>query len=220
MSNPLPAELARLLHAGDPAERDEAWAGLVRSCTNPILRVARSLGGDHDAVMDRYAFVLERLRDDDYRRLRAYDRPGAGEFGLWLLVVARRLCLDHYRHRYGRPRPRPGHGAEANPRIRRHLVDLMADRVDPAALPDPSSAAPDTDLERAERARKLESAIGTLAPRDRLLIRLRFDEELSAREITALMQFPTLFHVYRRLDVVLRSLRHALRSAGLEEVDP
>ena len=78
----MPPELARLL-AAPPGERDEAWAQFLRAVSAPLLRVARSFGGDHDAVMDRYAFVLDQLRADDCRKLRAYDRPGAGDFTLW-----------------------------------------------------------------------------------------------------------------------------------------
>jgi DNA-directed RNA polymerase specialized sigma24 family protein len=52
--------------------------------------------------MDGYAYVLEALRSDDYRRLRAYAADGRSKFSTWLVVVARRLCLDlHLR----RPRP-------------------------------------------------------------------------------------------------------------------
>jgi RNA polymerase sigma factor (sigma-70 family) len=182
-----------------------------------MLRVARSLGGDHDAVMDRYAFVLDQLRQDDYRRLRAFVRPGAGDFVLWLVVVTRRLCLDHHRMRYGRSR---SHGAEGSSdesrRTRRRLIDLVGERVDPADLADATGDAPDELLMRVERERKLQAALTALEPRDRLLVRLRFSESLSAREIGDLMRFPTVFHVYRRLDLVLRTLRDALLRAGLD----
>jgi hypothetical protein len=103
-----PAELVTLLAADTDSARDEAWAAFVHAFTATILRTARSLGGDADSAMDRYAFVLDRLHEDDCRRLRAYVRPGAGEFILWLAVVVRRLCLDHYRERYGRARPSAG----------------------------------------------------------------------------------------------------------------
>jgi RNA polymerase sigma factor (sigma-70 family) len=194
------------------AGREDAWAAFVRAHTDWILRAARLLGGDQDSVMDRYAFILDRLREDDCRRLRAYVRPGAGEFTLWLMVVARRLCLDHYRERYGRA----GHGAAPARAGRRRLVDLVADRTDPAMLADPSHAAPDEVLARSERAQALERALQGLPPADRLLLRFRFSQDLPAREIARLMGFPTVFHVYRRLDKVLRELRGTLTGMGLE----
>jgi RNA polymerase sigma factor (sigma-70 family) len=211
-----PAELAALLASASGAEREQAWAAFVRAYTPTVLRVARSLGGDSDGVMDRYAFVLDRLREDDHRRLRAYVRPAAGDFTLWLVVVVRRLCLDHYRERYGRSRRDDGPDERARRTSRRRLVDLVADRTDPEVLAASGSAAPDEALVRAERTEALTGALAALPASDRLLLRLRFVEDLSGREIAALMRFPTLFHVYRRLDKVLRQLREALHRAGLE----
>jgi RNA polymerase sigma factor (sigma-70 family) len=212
----MPPELARLL-AASAADRDDAWAHFLRAVSAPLLRVARSLGGDHDAVMDRYAYMLDQLRADDYRKLRAYDRPGAGDFTLWLIVVARRLCLDHYRTRYGRARQDHGSSISAgvDRRARRRLVDLVGDEVEPEAIASRGEA-PDEAVLRDERRRTLGAALEALDPRDRLLLRLRFAEEMSAREIGELMRFPTIFHVYRRLDAVLRMLRDHLSRAGLD----
>jgi len=212
-----PAELAALLAASSAPGRDEAWARFVHAHTPLMIRVTRSLGGDADAAMDRYAYVLERLREDDCRRLRAYVRPHAGEFSLWLIVVVRRLCLDHYRERYGRA-SRTGTaeaGAGADRAGRRRLVDLVADRTDPSLLAS-SRLAPDEELARRERLDALSAALERLAPTDQLLLRLRFGEDLPAREIAQTMRFPTLFHVYRRIDKVLRELRAALGALGVE----
>jgi RNA polymerase sigma factor (sigma-70 family) len=172
--------------------------------------------------MDRYAFVLEQLGEDDFRRLRAYQRPEAGDFSLWLIVVTRRLCLDHYRHRYGRVRgdASQAHYSDPGRTSRRRLVDLVRDEVDPESLAAPAGARPDEELATAERSRALAGALEELGPRDRLLLRLRFSEELPVRDIAKLMQFPTLFHVYRRLDAVLKVLRGALGKAGMEGVEP
>jgi RNA polymerase sigma factor (sigma-70 family) len=211
-----PAELATLLAAETEGEREHAWAGFARAHTPTILRVARSLGGDADLAMDRYAFVLERLREDDCRRLRSYLRPGAGDFALWLVVVVRRLCLDHHRSRYGRSRTHSGPDQHADRASRRRLVDLVADRTDPALLTAAPGEAPDEQLLRAERMGALGTALAGLPATDRLLLRLRFAEDLSAREIAGVMRFPTLFHVYRRLDKVLAALRAALHRSGIE----
>ena len=217
----MPPELARLL-AAPPSQRDNAWAAFLQTFSGPLLRVARSLGGDHDAVMDRYAHVLDQLRSDDYRRLRAYDRPGAGDFVLWLVVVARRLCLDHHRIRYGRARQQPGGAGESQDarRTRRRLVDLVGAEIDPAVLASRHGDAPDEIVVRMERTQAVDAALAGLDPRDRLLVRLRFAEDMSAREISELMRFPTVFHVYRRLDAVLRALRDSLTRAGHDRTAP
>ena len=87
--------------------------------------------------------------------------------------------------------------------------------ADPALLAG-SSQAPDEELDRRERLDALASVLERLPPSDRLLLRLRFGEDLPAREIARIMRFPTLFHVYRRVDKVLNELRGALGSLGVE----
>jgi RNA polymerase sigma factor (sigma-70 family) len=216
-----PFELSAILHAPTEMAREDAWTTFLHAYTDQILRVVRSLGGDHDIQMDRYTFVLDHLRDDGYRRLRAYARPGSGPFALWLVVVVRRLCLDHYRHRYGRAREADAGELSRKERAgRRRLVDLMAAEVDTALLAAPADETPDVVLARSERARALAHALESLQPRDRLLLRLRFAEDLSAREIAQFMKFPSLFHVYRRLDKVLAVLRDALHTHGVHGVEP
>lgn len=215
-----PAQLLILLSAETAAASEHAWADFVRVFTPTILRVARSLGGDNDSAMDRYAFVLDRLREHECRRLRAYVRPCAGDFTLWLVVVVRRLCLDHYRTRYGRARSASGARAELDRTGRRRLVDLVAERTDPALLAGSGDTAPDEQLARAERQRALATALDALPPADRLLLRLRFGEDLPAREIARLLRLPTPFHVYRRLDNVLGQLRDRLHRLGVREAEP
>jgi RNA polymerase sigma factor (sigma-70 family) len=215
-------ELHRLLAAIDLHEREAAWAAFVHAFTEPILGALRSLGRDHDLLMDRYAYVLEHLRADDYRRLRAFVEPAHTDFRLWLFVVARRLALDHYRHRYGRPRVADRQQAEVGEEraSRRRLVDLVSAEVDPAELSSPGDGGPEAEFARRERDRLLQQCVDALLPRDQLLLRLKFAEELSAREIAGLMSFPSAAHVYRRLEAVLGSLRQEVSRIGLEGVEP
>jgi RNA polymerase sigma factor (sigma-70 family) len=216
-----PSELSAILHAPTALAREDAWTAFLHAYTSQILRVVRSLGGDHDILMDRYTFVLDHLREDGCRRLRGYARPGSGPFALWLVVVVRRLCLDHHRRRYGRAREAQAGELSRQERAgRRRLVDLMVAEVDTALLAAPSHEAPDAVLARSEHARALSLALESLQPRDRLLLRLRFAEDLSARDIAQLMEFPSLFHVYRRLNKVLAVLRGALRDHGVHGVEP
>jgi DNA-directed RNA polymerase specialized sigma24 family protein len=95
-------------------------------------------------------------------------------------------------------------------------VDLVADGTDPELLASPSHDSPDVELARAERMRGLGAALDGLTPADRLLLRLRFGEEATAREIARLMRFPTVFHVYRRLDRLMKDLRRALDALGID----
>src|SRR5215204_1396690 len=69
MSAAAPSELSAILHAPTEIAREDAWTTFLQAYTDQILRVVRSLGGDHDILMDRYTFVLDHLREDECRRL-------------------------------------------------------------------------------------------------------------------------------------------------------
>jgi RNA polymerase sigma factor (sigma-70 family) len=219
MADALTPEVSGLLCASDPAAREAAWAAFVKAHSRLLLHVARKVGRDYDAAMDAYTYLLEQLRLDDYHRLRAYAADGRSKFTTWLVVVARRLCLDHYRGRYGRPRGDSGDAREDRAG-RRRLVDLLAEDVDLGAIPDVTNPRPDAALLMAERMRSLGAALAKLDPRDRLLLKLRFEDDLSAREISALLGFPTPFHVYRRLSTVFTVLRAKLRGRGADGATP
>jgi len=216
MADALPSELVGLLNAPDPAAREAAWDRLVDRHSRLLLHVARRFGRDHDAAMDDYAYILEQLREDGFRRLRGYADDGRSKFTTWLVVVARRLCLDHQRVRYGRySNGKVADRAEAARVARRRLVDLLVENVDPADLVAPAED-PHEALEARQRSEAISAAVATLEPGDRLLVKLRFEDGLGAREIAQVMGLPTPFHVYRRLNTVFENLRAALRRGGVE----
>jgi RNA polymerase sigma factor (sigma-70 family) len=217
-----PDELRTLLDADAAASKDHAWSAFVNAHSRIILHTARSMGGDYDAAMDRYAYVLEQLRCDDYRRLRTYVADGRGKFSTWLTVVARRLCLDHQRERYGRVRQGGHHGHDESERraIRRKLADLMSEELDPERMGGSPDATPEAELRTRQLADAVSSAVSGLSGRDRLLLALRFQDDLPARQIADVMNFPTPFHVYRRINRVLAALRQALEQRGVDDPTP
>src|SRR6478672_1059950 len=91
-----PLELSRLLHA-DTQDRETAWEDLIGRHTRLLLATSRSFGGDNDAVMERYAYILGKLREDEFRRLRTFNQNAGATFSTWLTVTARRVCLDLHR---------------------------------------------------------------------------------------------------------------------------
>ena len=161
--------------------------------------------------MDAYAYVLDQLVRDDFRRLRGYTSQARTKFTTWLVVVARRLCVDRLRERYGRGRERG---------VRRRIAELLADELDPAATVDSQTPRPDRGLEARELSNALAAAVSRLDARDRLLLKLRYERELSAREIGQMLRFPTPFHVYRRLNALLDQLKTDLQRRGIEDSEP
>ena len=134
MADGHPPELARLLLASDPPTRDRAWDAFVAAHSRLLLHTARSLTHDHDAAMDGYAYVLEALRENEYRRLRTYAEDGRSKFSTWLVVVVRRLCLDHYRREYGRRREGELEDTQRARDFRRRLPALAAEDVDTSTI--------------------------------------------------------------------------------------
>jgi RNA polymerase sigma factor (sigma-70 family) len=218
MAAALPPELSQLFAAPLGPTRDDAWADFVAAYSRLLLHVTRSVTVDRDAAMDGYAYVLERLRENDCRRLRGYAADGRGKFTTWLVVVTRRLCLDFLRHRYGRSRDE-GADVAAERAARRRLADLVGADADPDQV-----AAPEDDpagtLQVHELRGALDAAVAQLPAADRLLLKLRFDDELSAREIAEVVGLPTPFHVYRRLNAILHVLRDRLRRRGIQDATP
>ena len=220
-----PRELSRLLDARTPARADAAWDEFVAVHSPLLLHVTRRLTSDRDAAMDAYARVLERLREDDCRRLRAYVPDGRSRFTTWLVTVVRRLCLDWHRESFGRARAEASTQAHEAHERRRRLrtlardagIEEFDDAVD-AGSREPDG--PDEHLRALELHDALEAALATLPPSDQLLLRLRFDDELSAQQIARTLHYPTPFHVYRRINALLAQLRAALRARGIESSVP
>jgi RNA polymerase sigma factor (sigma-70 family) len=215
----LPPALSRLLHAREGVEREEAWAEFVAVHSGILLHTCRTVFRDRDTAMDGYASVLEALREDCFRRLRAYTPDARTRFTTWLVVVARRLLLDHFRRRYGRSRS-DDDVRRAEHVTRRRLEDLVAAEVDPESLTTSTSSSPDAAIRHRDLANALRGAIDELAPTDRLLLALRFEDDRSVREIAAMLGWPTVFHVYRRLGAVLVALKDALARRGVSEAEP
>lgn len=220
MGHALPPEVGDLLRASGAAERDAAWERFVRKHSRLLLHVARSMVRDPDEAADAYTWILAHLQEDGGRRLASFTGRHGSRFTTWLVVVARRSCLDFLRHTQGRARGsahEDGAGADGS-LIRRRLRTLS----DASPLTDVLSAAgedPAAATAVEERNRIVHEVLDELPPRDRLLLALRFDDGLSAAEIARIMEFPSPFHVYRRLNRLLPKLRETLSRRGLEGAD-
>ncbi|HEX5820054.1 MAG TPA: sigma-70 family RNA polymerase sigma factor [Gemmatimonadales bacterium] len=211
----LPLEVQSLLSAASQADRDTAWDAFVASHARLMLFAARAVTHDHDEAMDAYAWTLERLREDESVRLRGFSDGKGALFSTWLTVVVRRICVDYVRHARGRTAKSASGDLPEWRAVRRRLVELIGEPVPLENVRDEGSGA-DEMLEQRERHDVLEATLLALPPADRLLLALRFEDGRPASEIARAMRFPTQFHVYRRLDVVLGVLRRRLRAAGMD----
>ncbi|HTJ24409.1 MAG TPA: sigma-70 family RNA polymerase sigma factor [Gemmatimonadaceae bacterium] len=214
-------ELRPILEPGAHAAREAAWDEFVARYSRLFLHMARQVMPDRDGIMDAYAYLLEQLRRDDFKALRAYATDPRSRFSTWLAVVARRTCVDFFRQRYGRPR---GAGTARHVQsvraARYNLIRLPSLAAELGLLVDTTSESPDRRLRSAELYQALDTARAALSVEDRLLLQLRFDEDLSASAIASILGLPTPFHVYRRLKLVCNELRRRLTARGIEESTP
>lgn len=220
-SDVLPPDLQRLLEPSDDAEREAAWDALVGRHSRLLIHVARLVMKSHDDAMDAYAHLLERIRRDDFKALRIYAADGRSQFSTWLAVVARRTCVDFYRHKYGRPRGETQdfrHKVEQVARLR--LAHFVASPAELTEIPDSHNGTPDSRIRIAELQDALDSVVERLSPDDRLLLKLRFEDDLPAQAIASVLRFPTAFHVYRRIKAVCGELRRSLAARGVEDPTP
>ena len=210
----LPETLVTLFDARDDSERASAWSAFLGEYSVVVLHAARAHGGDHDNAMDRYLFVIHALQERDCGRLRQYDPAGGAKFTTWLLVVSRRLCLDHHRARYGRSQAatEDSHLRHAE---RRQLIDLVGSEIGVETIEGPLGEDPESILRKNELREALARALDDLSVSDRVLLRFRFEDNLSVPEITRLTDAGSPFGTYRRLDKILTRLRATLEAAGI-----
>ena len=209
-----PESLVRLLAATDSGDRDRAWRTFLEEHSRLIHLACRKSSRDYDGTMDRYTYVLERLREDDLRRLRGWRDGGRSKFTTWLVVVASRLCIDWHRSRYGR---RSGDEDRAR---RRRLVDLVGEDVGLDELPGRRADGPELSLRKMELSRALEAALDGLAGEDRLLLRLRYEDGRTAKETARSLGLSSEFVVHRRTRAILDRLRRTLTSEGIRDPRP
>ena len=222
MAESLPPELARLFAASDDVSRERAWTAFVGTFSRLILHAARSATSNYDEGMEAYTAALESLRAEDFRKLRNYSIDPRSRFSTWLVVVVRRISIDKQRERYGKiSAEEKESGIVSDERAARaRLARLAAANIDLDALPDSHGARPDETLQNDELLESLEAAVAELDERDRLLITLRFVDDLPARRIAELQGWKDQMSVYRRINQVTAHLRSKLRERGVDSSVP
>ena len=210
----LPETLVALL-----AERPvsaEVWEAFVATYTPLLLHVTKSVTTSRDERMDAYARIIEVLRSDDCRRLRGYAATPHSKFTTWLVVVSKRICIDHHRARFGRSNGSSTAAAASRRATRRQLEDLVACALDPEIVSTDCERDVDSDLLAREVSLAVAREITKLLPEDRLLIALRFRDGLSTPQISRVVRDRSALSVYRRLENILAALRASLISHGID----
>lgn len=219
MADDLPRELAELLSAPESDARERAWTRFLERYHRYILGTTRFVGRGYDEAMDRYQYVLEELHAEDFRRLRAYEVDPRSKFSTWLVVVVRRLCHDYERKRYGRVRA-TGRRALERGDVRRRLEDLIAEELEPGRVEDRTRPNPEREMRQRQLHHALDEAMHDFGPEERLLLKLRFEDDLPVTRIAEVLRLDSEFQVYRRLKKILAAMREQLEREGIHDPRP
>ncbi|NNE07864.1 MAG: sigma-70 family RNA polymerase sigma factor [Gemmatimonadetes bacterium] len=242
----------------------------MREHTDTVMRTIEFQIRDGDDRMDAYLFVMEKLSEENCRRLRAFapeNQTVKCTFATWLKLITRNLVIDWIRSQQGRRRmPREiaalppvaravfrsiywqnmTHAEaveEVNARenvnlqvseVQDHIATIeerlsdtyrkslatfwMARRSPMVALDDLISvkserawSSPESWLRRAEIRDGFRTAIAQLGDDDRRLAILRFEKDLTAREIAEEIGVDDYTQLYPKLAKVVEHLRLQLR---------
>jgi RNA polymerase sigma factor (sigma-70 family) len=220
MAGQLPPTIQRLIDDAHSSSQEQAWGVFVKTYSRILYHAAKSAANGYDDTMEQFTFVLDELRRDDFKRLKKYASDGRTQFSTWLVVVAGRICIDYHRAKYGRPRGDTDQSGDDAAFARKRLMDLVAAKIDVDTLQDRRISNPEIEMRADELRTALDCAMATLPSQDRILLKLRFEDVASVREIAKVMRFPSQFHVYRRLKAVLNKLRLELEVRGVKGPTP
>ncbi len=155
-------ELVRRAQGGE-AEAFDALVGEHQQFVyNLALRAVSDPAEAEDIAQE--AFVRAWLALPNFR--------GQAQFRTWLYRIVTNLCYNRL------------------PRLRRELAALGADEADDRADDTPTGADPARSAEAAEQRAFLHQQIAALPQSYRMLVTLRFQQELSYEEIASVMSLP------------------------------
>lgn len=168
----------RDLLAGCFAGDSEAAETLVRQFSNLVYKaiqhtlIVKHVSFNKEDLEDFHNTVFLRLFEHGCKKLKQYQGKNGCSLATWINLITVRTVLDHLRKK--------GVDSIARRDTRITLDEvygLKGDECDGLAL-----------LERAEKEQLLREGMQNLPPRDRLFMKLHFDQGLSVAEVAAAMQ--------------------------------
>ncbi len=143
--------------AGD----QDAFAGLVRAYQAPVYNLAYRMLGTQAEAEDAAQETFVRI----YRRLSTYDPQQ--KLSSWVLAIASHYCVDRLR--------------------RRRITALPMDEVQVPPAPEAAGEAPEARLLAGEREHEIQSLLAELPEAYRVVLVLRYWQDLSYEEMAAVL---------------------------------
>jgi len=138
----------------------EAFAGLVRAYQGPVYNLAYRMLGSPAEAEEAAQETFVRV----YQRLATYDPQQ--KLSSWVLAIASHYCIDRLR--------------------RRRLVSLPLDEAPAQEAAEPAEA-PELALLAQEREREIQTLLASLPEAYRLVLVLRYWQDLSYEEMARLL---------------------------------
>jgi RNA polymerase sigma factor (sigma-70 family) len=174
---------------------------LVRRFSDLVYRsvqyalIARHLPFSRHDLEDLHSTIFLRLFEHGCRKLRQYEGRNGCSLASWVRMIAVRTVLDHLRER----------GVDALSRQERkvpleRLPELAGDLGEREAA-----------VERGERERMVQMGVEKLPPRDRLFLRLHFEQGLLIAEVAEAMGL-SVDHAYTIKHRAIKRLKSIVAS--------
>lgn len=183
-------ELIRRAQGGDRL----AFDSLVRLYDHEVLRLALKVVGSPEEAQDLYQEAFLKV----YRSLSRFRFDS--RFSTWLYRVVMNVCLDHLRKQKGRSEVQAPESEEGETEYFQTVAD------------DRPGLNPERSLKGREIARRIESALADLNPRERMVFELRHYQGMKLRAIGELCGTSEetakncLFRATQKLRLVLADL--------------
>lgn len=150
---------------------------LVRRFSDLVYRsvqytlMAKNVSFDIQDLEDLHNTVFLKLFEQGCKKLRQYQGKNGCSLASWIRMIAVRTVLDHLRKK--------GVDAMVWQKKRVPLEELPELKADDVEF--------GSQIEKAEQARLLQDSMQRLPPRDRLFVKLHFDQGLSVAEVAEAM---------------------------------
>ena len=158
-----------------------AWETLIRKFSNLVYQsihrtfLIKQLSFNQQDLEDLHNTVFLKLFEGECKKLKQYKGENGCSLASWIRVVTVRIVLNHFR-------------TKRLDSVIWKKKQISIEDLNGLALDDMT---PLDEVERVEQERLLENSIQNLPPRDRLFMKLYYDQGLSVAEVADAMHLST-----------------------------
>ena len=158
-------------------------------------------------------YVLDKLMENNYAMVNAF--KGRSTFKTYLFSITHRLAIDFYRHRYGKTskKSNPDHTVPKKDRLKIVSVIDPENMSDGEHLTDTVTHREDEEVKK-RLAGIIKSHISKLSPEDRLLLKMKYEDNFKVSEIAEILKLDQK-KTYRKINTLLSSFKERFLKEGI-----